>query len=848
MKRAFSTCPQRTNLLIITALIVLMSKSLLFAENNSQNEQSSVDNWNIDYPKRGMVCTQPAQHWYEALISGNGALGAMVMGHPYNEQIIFSHGKLFLPWNAPIPPVNTAEHLDEIRQMIAQEQYQKAADFVVELSKKENPGYNYKRWTDPLIPAFDLLIKTPASKQPEKNYARCVDYETGVVTVKWQDDSGTFERKLFVSRADKIAVMLIRSLSNTKINCRITFAQHPMDPTNNYWQPQDKVKQGIKSTIIGSEDGWLWYRCSFAKRKNGYEALAKIIPLNGTAESLGNEILIENADKVIALIKLELLNDFTNSKLDAMKKSLSEIDSDFDNLLKKHAATHGEIYNRVRLNVGGDKANLTAEELFEMRKKGELSPTLLERVFDADRYTIMSCSGEVAPTLQGIWTGTWGAPWSSDYTLNGNAQSAITGYLCGNMPECMQGFFDYIEFISPGSRINAKRFYDCRGILIASRTSTFGENNHFDGTWPMTFWTAGAGWLSYFFYDYFQYTGDKDFLLNRALPFMKQAVIFYEDFLIEDENGKYVFNPSYSPENAPSNTRSQACINATMDIAVARELLRNLITVCEQFNIEKESVEKWRKMLSKMPPYLINEDGALKEWAHPDLKDNYNHRHCSHLYPLFHGLSPEIDEDPKLLKACKVAIDKKIEFRKKRGGTMAYGLVQLGLAAISIGDNDTTSFVYERLINDFHFRSLNPSHDRMNLFNVDIAGGFPAVIIQSMANFHSGTLHILPALPKELPAGKLQGARCQGQILIKSLTWNPENIVIELLADKEQTIDVQLPAPFKSATINDQQKITPEVENPKRFQLKLQPNETIRLNIRLNRPVAFIQRLNCQTY
>jgi trehalose/maltose hydrolase-like predicted phosphorylase len=49
----------------------------------------------------------------------------------------------------------------------------------------------------------------------------------------------------------------------------------------------------------------------------------------------------------------------------------------------------------------------------------------------------------------------------------------------------------------------------------------------------MTFWTAGAGWVSQFFYEYYLYTGDKDFLAKRALPFMKEAALFYEDFLDE---------------------------------------------------------------------------------------------------------------------------------------------------------------------------------------------------------------------------------------------------------------------------------------------------------------------------
>ena len=37
--------------------------------------------------------------------------------------------------------------------------------------------------------------------------------------------------------------------------------------------------------------------------------------------------------------------------------------------------------------------------------------------------------------------------------------------------------------------------------------------------------------------------------------------------------------------------------NSSLDIAVAKELLTNLISACEELGIEKENVAKWRTML-----------------------------------------------------------------------------------------------------------------------------------------------------------------------------------------------------------------------------------------------------------
>ena len=92
--------------------------------------------------------------------------------------------------------------------------------------------------------------------------------------------------------------------------------------------------------------------------------------------------------------------------------------------------------------------------------------------------------------------------------------------------------------------------YGYPGILSASRTSSHGLNNHFSVEWPMTFWTIGAAWNAHFFYDYYLYTMDREFFLNHALPYMKECIVFFEKFLIEDENGKWMFVPSYSPEQA----------------------------------------------------------------------------------------------------------------------------------------------------------------------------------------------------------------------------------------------------------------------------------------------------------
>ena len=88
-----------------------------------------------------------------------------------------------------------------------------------------------------------------------------------------------------------------------------------------------------------------------------------------------------------------------------------------------------------------------------------------------------------------------------------------------------------------------------------------------------------------------------------------------------------------SGQGTRSGTKFQ--INSTISIAISKEVFSNLICSCELLGIEQEGVQRWKTMLADMPAYQVNEDGAMKEWLHPDFKDNYEHRHISHIYPLF---------------------------------------------------------------------------------------------------------------------------------------------------------------------------------------------------------------------
>lgn len=743
-------------------------------------------------PSNGFRSKRPASSWEEALVTGNGTMGAMVMGYPYSDTIVINHALLYLPLNRPLKPVSQGAHLDSIRAMMLRGDYGKASQFVVGLSKDE--GYGAKRWTDPFIPAFQLVISMKQDSVTE--YSRQVNFETGEAGVKWRDRNGTFTRNTFVSRKDNLIITRISS-DKSKINCKISLHNREL---YDWWERIDKRDSTVISPAsITASGNTIIYSTDFTNRWEGmitgFEGGTMVLNDGGSLTDDGTTITVTDASEILLLTWGDPLWDASENHVNDRITEIERGRTGYNQYLKKHVAIHGELINRVFLNLGGDREfrDRPVEEIFmEVHEKPD--PALIELVFNAARYNIISAIGMNPPNLQGIWSGTLSPPWSGDFTMNGNLPVAISGLLSTGTPELMLPTFDMLERYMDDFESNAREMFNCRGINIPSRLSSHGLNNHFDATWPMTFWTGGAGWYSMFYYDYFLYTCDTVFLRNRALPFMEKAVQFYEDFLIKGENGKYMFIPSYSPENNPSNISYQACINATMDFMIVKQLLRNIISASEPTGVNSDKLAKWKGILNDLPPYETNSEGELREWMWPGVDENHAHRHVSQLYALFDMMDPEFSNNPELVRGARLVIDEKMKYRKKtNGGEMAFGLAQLGFAAAMLGDEQSCYDILGWLSSQYWNNNMVTTHNPGSLFNLDLSGGYPALVAKMIVYSEPGLVSLLPAIPDELKRGSVKGLLLRGGVKIQSMTWGEGNIDLELSLLNDQEFVVRLP-------------------------------------------------------
>jgi alpha-L-fucosidase 2 len=739
-----------------------------------------------ELPEKGFVSWLPAAQWEDALLTGNGTLGAMVMGNIFDETIILNHALLFLPNEAPVVPPDMAAHKEEIKQLSFDGKYQAVAELGVKIWK--DAGYGAKKWTDPYVPAANINITMPASNVLD--YCRMVNYETAEAIVQWTDKTGSYSRKTFASRAD--GILLTQITGTAPITARISLHKHPHS-----WDQNSLISSLITTSETKIESGLMHYHVEYGQphshSPDGYDGLLKVLIKGGELTAEGDTYAVDNANEVLILTAIDPYKGSNVKSLEKMSQLLNKAGDNYQILLQRQKETHGELYNRVSLSLDQslEVKDMTSETLVA-RVKQKTTPGMMQRQFEAARYNILCSTGTNPPNLQGIWSGTWTPPWSSDFTHDGNVQVAISNLLNGNMPELMMAYFNYHERMMDDYRMNAHQLYGTRGIHIPSHTSTHGYNNHYDETWCMEYWNGAAGWTASYFYDYYLYTGDKAFLEERAFPFMTEALVFWEDFLTMGDDGKYIVVPSYSPENNPLEHRWQNCINATMDVMIIKELTRNWISAAKLLGRSPKEIKEKEDLLSHLPDYQISKDGVLREWLWKGLTDNQSHRHASHLYGVYEIPDPEILASAALQEAVKKTIIERMKIRKMyQGGEMAFGMCHLGFAAVNVHDKATATEILSYLSRFYWTNGMATTHNPGNLFNMDISGGIPSLMTRMIINSRVGHITVFPTLPDTWKQGELNGVLLRGNIYVKKLKWDDDEVSLTLSSPIQQEVSLE---------------------------------------------------------
>ena len=493
------------------------------------------------------------------------------------------------------------------------------------------------------------------------------------------------------------------------------------------------------------------------------------------------------------LTRIEWFADYRDQKVDAVRQAVEQLIPDYPALLARHQKIQSEILDRVTVDFGGAaQYGMSSEELLaDQRSRPDYSPALLEKIFEMGRHWFILNSGEYPGIAAGI---------------NATIDLRTAGAAQGNLREGMEAWFNWMESLAQDYRANAKNIFGMRGAsypLFPDKgvgVSFYYTGNSAIGVWP--YWVSAGGWRLRQFWDYYLVTGDLQFLRNRVVPAYQELALFYEDFLsATDKNGNSMFVPSISPENVPASTEPSGpvLINATMDIAVCREVLINLIQASEILGTDAEGVAKWRAMLDKMPPYLLGLDGTLKEWAWPTLQEHYTHRRVSHLYGAWPGDEIDPDRTPQLARAADIA-DRRRTFdalaTAVAGETLpAYDRCHRALVRARLKDNVIVDVQLRQLLEQGYVSTaLRCSREPYGVPVADAQAGIPAILMEMLLYSRPGVIEVLPALPPPMVKGSINGMLARTFARIDKLAWDMEARTVGLTVTSYRKQDVTLMA------------------------------------------------------
>ena len=405
-----------------------------------------------------------------------------------------------------------------------------------------------------------------------------------------------------------------------------------------------------------------------------------------------------------------------------------------------------------------------------------LPDKVLERLWYLNLYALGCCSGrkgcrkEQASGLNGLWDIRQPTMWGSLWYWDVNIESTYWPVYTANHLELAEAFHDGFLSYTEQAKRRAQEFYGMRGYAM---------------DYPHDFYNCMWPWCAQYLWWYYEYSGDLEFLREKAYPVFYNLALFTEDVLQYDpDTGRWSFFPDVSPEQGPI-TR-----NSTITIACVKYMLKAALQACRLLNRPDEEAELFRRLLERMPPYST----AVLDRYGEVLKDSelapagLRLRHPSLLMPIFPLSELGPDSGGELLQIAKNTVffaSENTEIGVFPFGWIAAAAARLGmgntalrilyeqgldliLRANGMGAEETDRWVNKCLVNSVHFYPP---------FMMECVGEIVNCVNEMLMQDFDGVIRLFPAVPN----GDPEAYRYPGRERQPSDPW-PEKQPVRWLA------------------------------------------------------------------
>ena len=429
---------------------------------------------------------------------------------------------------------------------------------------------------------------------------------------------------------------------------------------------------------------------------------------------------------------------------------------------------------------------------FWERSSVQLPEAKIESLWYMGLYLLASSSreGGASVSLHGLWQPDSQMPPSLGLYI-WDFYPQYWGIYGANHLELGTAYYDHWLSILPRLKEETERFYGWKGVFVPGQMAI--DGSWLLAPWPhVLFWPGTSAWVAQAFWWHYLYSIDKDFLKEKAYPFMRECMLFYEGFLEKGDDGVYHVHPTQSPETGGWG-RDDA-----LTLSLLRCLINALLEAVDILGMDEPHREVWSEILENLPEYHKDETGFyLKE----DTPYTQCHRHLSHLAPIYPGGDINIDGSTADRQLIETSLDTLVS--KGYGIWVGWSFAWASVTAARVGRKKMAWWTLRQLADVYvscNTFNLNLDWERNGIASDTDAycqdGNMAAVaaVNEMLLQSWGGRIRVFPACPNHWREVRFDRLCAEGGLEVSAVRSEGCTLGVRLRSASETS--VQLVNPF----------------------------------------------------